>query len=284
MKVSPDVRLPALGFCIYCLPAKVSNDLTEEHIVPLSLGGNLILPDATCPSCRDITAAVTGYCCERIFKSLRVHQEFPSRRRRRPTELNVIAGSDPNVAPIRSVSVADHPGFLWLPVFTGAPGILIGSKPGDLFNAMAQIWTGTEAEERVAALKKQGFENALPYAEFELGKFTRLLAIIAHSYAMAHYRRLGDWRPLLIPLIKGADINAAYLIGGAVPPVDSMLPPIGPNSLHQLISDTKVVNNAEYIIVQIRLFSHLNPLPPIYTLVAGKIEGRREDPASNIPH
>jgi 5-methylcytosine-specific restriction endonuclease McrA len=47
-------RVKPARVCIYC---GRTDGLTEEHVVPFALGGNLIIPDASCPSCRDMTSA-----------------------------------------------------------------------------------------------------------------------------------------------------------------------------------------------------------------------------------
>jgi len=46
-------RIPTRGYCIYCGATGVR--LTDEHVVPLALGGVHILEDASCDTCADIT-------------------------------------------------------------------------------------------------------------------------------------------------------------------------------------------------------------------------------------
>lgn len=43
---------PPVGRCIYC--GTKEGDLTDEHIVPFALGGNMILPKASCIPCQRI--------------------------------------------------------------------------------------------------------------------------------------------------------------------------------------------------------------------------------------
>src|SRR3954447_14879910 len=46
---SPPRVYPPVGFCIYCGTRK--GDLRRENIIPFGLGGNLILPKASCRDC-----------------------------------------------------------------------------------------------------------------------------------------------------------------------------------------------------------------------------------------
>ena len=46
-------RIPTKGRCIYCGRADVR--LTDEHFLPLSLGGQHVIEKASCHSCADIT-------------------------------------------------------------------------------------------------------------------------------------------------------------------------------------------------------------------------------------
>ena len=52
-----DVFYPAVGRCIYCgatEPPLGARRFTDEHIIPLALGGNLILQEASCTDCAAI--------------------------------------------------------------------------------------------------------------------------------------------------------------------------------------------------------------------------------------
>jgi hypothetical protein len=46
-------RYPGFGRCIYCGAA---GNLKDEHIVPLSLGGNTMILKASCGACEKITS------------------------------------------------------------------------------------------------------------------------------------------------------------------------------------------------------------------------------------
>ena len=66
--------------CIYCYSKE--NKLTDEHIIPFSLGGLLILPKASCKACAKITAKFEGVFSRAIFGNLRMRYNLPTRRKK----------------------------------------------------------------------------------------------------------------------------------------------------------------------------------------------------------
>src|SRR6186713_2037472 len=86
---------PPVGKCIYCGTSK--GKLSDEHIVPLGLGGKTILPEASCSVCADITSAIEGHCQGRMLGPLRIGLNYPTRHKKRraktpPIQLEVVDG------------------------------------------------------------------------------------------------------------------------------------------------------------------------------------------------
>jgi 5-methylcytosine-specific restriction endonuclease McrA len=48
--------------CIYCGALVSDGKLGDEHIIPTSFGGNLILPRASCRNCERITTKIKDHC------------------------------------------------------------------------------------------------------------------------------------------------------------------------------------------------------------------------------
>jgi hypothetical protein len=86
-------RYEAVGRCIYC---DARADLSDEHIVPFGLGGNLILPRASCPTCSNITSRLERTVLTGPLRSVRVFRGIQSRRKHRgaPTLLPLQAKID----------------------------------------------------------------------------------------------------------------------------------------------------------------------------------------------
>lgn len=85
----PEIFYPAIGQCIYCGATELKSGarrFTDEHIIPLVLGGNLVLPQASCPDC----AALINQQIETpvLFQELgylRIKRNFPSRSKKSGT-------------------------------------------------------------------------------------------------------------------------------------------------------------------------------------------------------
>lgn len=154
----------------------------------------------------------------------------------------------------------DYP-FFYLAYKFPEPGILVPRDPAE--NVNFEAWLGyDEASFRKHTPKdKDGFQ----IAPMDVPSFCRLLAKIAHSYAVAE---LGSaaFRPLLRRLIRGRTaIQALHWVGGEmeIPAV-----PTEP-ALHELRRDVRVVGGVRYLVVSVRLFSFFKT--PQYHIVVGEI-------------
>lgn len=63
--------------CIYCGDTKSS--LGKEHIIPLCLYGTIVLPRSSCKECEKITSKIEREAAEKLFHSIRLIHNFPSR-------------------------------------------------------------------------------------------------------------------------------------------------------------------------------------------------------------
>jgi hypothetical protein len=160
MRVSPTVYKPSAGCCIYCRRDDV--ELRDEHVMPLSLGGSMVIRMASCLDCAGETHAIEGHCAGQMFKALRAHQGFPTRRpKKRPTHLEILEGTTPHGAPMRLIPVSDAPGAFDLPEFE-PPGILLGREPLSTLRIIRHnIYTTTaDASVRQKNLVSSGLQGA----------------------------------------------------------------------------------------------------------------------------
>ncbi|MGE0742901.1 MAG: HNH endonuclease [Hyphomonadaceae bacterium] len=78
-------RLSPVDRCIYCL---ATDALTDEHIIPVSLGGLLILPKASCPRCQVVTTRFEQAVARHMYWPLRLRLGIEgSRKRKKPDAL-----------------------------------------------------------------------------------------------------------------------------------------------------------------------------------------------------
>jgi hypothetical protein len=121
-EVREATRFEPVGHCIYC---GSTSDLSEEHIIPFALGGNLILPESSCATCRDITSKIETKVLRGFMLPARTVAGFPTRHpRKRPTHFQLEAGRGGENL-LLSLEASEFPALLPLPVFPPA-GFLTG--------------------------------------------------------------------------------------------------------------------------------------------------------------
>ena len=72
-------KIPTKGRCIYCGKAGVK--LTDEHFLPLSLGGQHVIEKGSCLACADITKKFEQHVARDMWGDARNSYNAPSRRR-----------------------------------------------------------------------------------------------------------------------------------------------------------------------------------------------------------
>ena len=79
-------RIPSKGRCIYC--GKDDVKLTDEHFLPLALGGQHVIEKASCHACAVITSKFEQHVARDMWGDARNSYNATSRRRnRRPTHI-----------------------------------------------------------------------------------------------------------------------------------------------------------------------------------------------------
>jgi hypothetical protein len=249
-------RYPSVGRCIYCRSAGTSAaPLTDEHVIAYALAGNLVLPKASCVPCATITGRFEQTCIKQSFGLVRGKHGLPTRRKKeRRIYFPLHYGSNLSE---RRVHFSSHPFVVALPSFGSEPWLL-DSKPHG--NTTLLVVTDKAARRRAA----------LPVSYsmlMDFDAFYRMLAKIAHSFAVAEYG-IDSFIPFLIELIihgKGSRPTDYYIGSPPQPaPTDRASTPS-----HQLGIDFIGLQHGAWIgVVTIRLFAHLRA--PRYHVVVGE--------------
>ena len=193
-----------VGRCIYC--GAQDCDLGDEHIIPQALGGNLILPAASCRDCeREVGSKLEGRLTHKtdgMFAALRLRLEFKSKRPKdRPKSLPyaVISrdGLTRRTVDVPAKKVPRH----WLAfVTTTEPGIIAGRGRTD--PSLAAVYAMYNTQDFVGI--GQPGESVQLTGKGEGRDLARLMAKIAHSAAVAEYG-LDAFDPWLPNFILGKD-------------------------------------------------------------------------------
>jgi hypothetical protein len=262
----PPVVFSPVHRCIYC-PNDGSDGLGDEHIIPFALNGTQILPQASCHECERITSYLDGFIARSVFWHVRTSAGMQSRSGL-PDEFPVILKFEGGREEKVMVPSVIAPLTLVLPKFR-MPTLLSGAKPDGNFRFTYTTWmrTSTEFDEFVRA---RGAKSGEVEVSIKPQQFSRALAKIAHSYAVA---RLGlqGFTPLLVDLIHQRNVERAPELVGS----DTETPPASYGVLHEL----DLIPNPKFVIVRIRLFASSSAgetATPVYIIVAGeKTEGAR---------
>lgn len=124
---SPPERFAEVGVCIYC---GVTARLEDEHIIPFGLGGNAVLPAASCRACASITSRFEFDVLRGPMRPVRIALGVQSRRKHAgaPTQLPLRVRRGEQWETI-SLPYQDYPLVLEFFVF-GVPGCIDPSYGG----------------------------------------------------------------------------------------------------------------------------------------------------------
>ena len=248
-------KLPPFGKCVYCGIPTSETRLTDEHIVPLSLGGTNILQKASCASCAVVTSKLELHLARNIFGHYRVHANVATRHpKKRPTVLpaTIIVGKEP--AQDLEFAIEDHPYFTLLPVWK-TPGMLAGEKPSADFGAdeLHRFDFVPKHFRELLSLTESDSLNFKVPIKLDEDQFARALAKIAYCEAIGRYGLDGFERTTIIDFIFGKYPFAQHLVGGTTAVVP---PPMPKNIDHAIMLYETPIESKNYVVAAVRLFAN----------------------------
>jgi hypothetical protein len=274
-------KYPSFGECIYCGVSGADVDLTDEHIIPFSLGGNAVIVDGSCKDCARETTKIENEVARRVYWEFRAHVNSPTRRKKeRPSELPFsysIAGGEPQT---KTVSVSDHPFFTPMPIW-GLPGLFIGRPPTRQFEhhkAHVFYWIPPNIKETLGL--DDGVLAEIPFPEFRINheNFARAIAKIAYCEAVAQLGLHGFRRLVLPDLILGRYPCIPHFVGCSI---DEPPPPSDRRALHVTQVGFQQIGRMRLVFATVRLFANSgieDHGPPVYQVVVGAPRWERHAP------
>lgn len=264
-----ETKLPPVGECIYCRRRPPEVSLTDEHIIADGLGGDLILPSASCPECARTTGRVEQHMLRHVLQQPRGALGISSRKKRaKLTSLRVnIANEGEEAIPKDIPFHPDMPAFLILPTNDMNPGILRGAPQDEIWSGRISVSTQADFNER--GLKTMG-KGAFRFGfKMHAGVFGQLIAKTSHAFAVAHLG-IDGFKPFLADFVRAND-----------PPFDgyhlaSIITPQKTEYLHEITLGTAFAQKFTVVgialrpvyIVKWRLFGQLSS--PIFVAVVGE--------------
>ncbi|MDQ0423377.1 hypothetical protein J2045_004429 [Peteryoungia aggregata LMG 23059] len=202
--------LKAANFCIYC--GGMPERLTDEHVFPYALGGELVVPKSSCPKCAEKTSRLELFVLRRMFGKARAKLQMRSRRPdKRPKEHSITLIMADGSEIDRLVSIDDYPFHFTCPIYSPARA-LRGLLPNEGQVRKIGIWSTCD-EDQVHRLRLRygAADVSLHMTDLNSTVLCRFLAKIAHSYAFA--TEVQDYIPLTREFILGLDIDPNFLVG-----------------------------------------------------------------------
>jgi len=226
-----------LGRCMYCLATR--GPLTEEHLIPRSLGGRLTLRDAVCEPCRRSTGRLEQATLAREFAVPKTLLALKRRRARGqgPRRLPPVILQGDHTA--TTLTAADFPRTFPLPVFERA-GLLAGADrttaPPRAEALACTLALGTPIRRTVAATLPLADPTAYGYA------------IAKWGYALAVAERgldADDMQPLR-DLMLGRRDDVFAFVGN---------PPIGEPAARESLHEASMHQADGWLTLRLALFA-----------------------------
>jgi len=261
--------LGTIGRCIYC--GDTTRDLSDEHVLPLGLGGTWVLRKASCSTCQNITSRFELDVLRYTLLPVRAKVDLPTRHKKKgPAEFPLTIERGGKEIKI-DIPIDQYPAILALPRFK-LPAIIDKRSydRGIGLNGLYHILLGRKSLREVGReLNADSLTYTVTYRGFKGGfSFARLLAKIAYGLAVARF---------------GANvIDTAYVIPSILGKSDDVGKWVGTegesSSTTGCLHDARTFVENGDIYVRIRLFACLPGTCPVYLVVVGSVP---TDPSPN---
>jgi hypothetical protein len=251
--------------CIYCGKSADQVDLTDEHVIPLSLGGTRVLPKASCKKCAGRTSRVELHVAKGMWDYARVQLGLPSRRPKERPQFFEMQMPDQT---IQQIPIPDLPSTVVSFRFPPA-GILFDLPTNTTVGGQVVIShrSAPEADRRMREVSRQGKLRLNPKG-FGAVPFAQLLAKIAHSYAVGELGVAG-FVPMLGPVIL--ERNPEHILHWVG---SNTLDEPAAKALHEIgmTRQKQYAGGREFWMVRLRLFANMGA-PTHYVVVGEPLPG-----------
>lgn len=247
--------------CIYCGATNVQ--LTDEHIVPYSLGGLHVLRSASCLRCADMTKRFEQRVARDMWGDARTSFNAPTRRKRERKSHIVMPDPDDRSRGV-AVPANEYPaGFIFYKM--GKAGLLQGLPETVDLSATWQLVVIDDDKRRREFLERNPRKKLVLKFRHVPDAFGRLLAKIGYGQILTALDP-SDFRALCLPYITGDSSNQSFIVGGSL--ADQEPEPGNGYSLRTVAfgSPSRLM-----LVALIRLYA--NTHAPAYHVVVGDVAG-----------
>lgn len=264
MQILDGTRYPSVGKCIYC---GSTDDLTDEHVVPLGLSGTAVLPDASCTECAKITGKFEQHVLRGPMQQVRVFRDLKSRTKHRDApQAKEFQVSNANAeAETVTVGFAESPVVFSFPVFD-VPAFLKpdGYTKGIRMTGIATCAFGVRPEESL----KQFDAQTLSWQEnHRYDSFARMIAKIGYANAVGQALALGVKEPFpQLPAVASSILGKTEDIGLWVGTLSK--PPESHFGILHRVNLSTLTGQDEILVAEVQIFADSES--PSYGVILGK--------------
>jgi hypothetical protein len=252
----------AKNYCIYC--RKTNTRLTDEHVLPFSLGGTHVLAKASCDVCADVTKRFEQDVARELWGDARASYGAPTRRKKQRSTHKTLVDSSGRKSGL-VVPMDQYPAAFVFYTMHKA-GFLTGEGPTKDSSGTWQFVAMSDDARRDEFVKKYPDRLTIQFRHVP-HSFARLLAKIAYCQVLTALDA-ADFTPHCLDLIFGKEVSLSYLVGSR-----DVIPP--PSSFGYQLTSVQFGNSVRRIIgAEIRMFANCHT--PVYHVVVGEINGKEQ--------
>lgn len=249
--------LGTLKQCMYC--GSETSQRGNEHIIPSSLNGRLILRNASCEPCQRITSSFERDLARKTFHPMRVRFGLKTYHKdRQPASFALNFTFADGSRRTEMVSAHEFPTSLVFPVFT--PPSFLADTPSVGDRLLHHLEIRLDDDPAIdALLRKHGAVRAEATTLSTPASMARLVAKVAYGMVIAR-PELKLARPFVLPLILGQSADVTRYVGN----LDSERPAVR-RSLHQV----RILEINGHAVAFVQLFAAFGA--PEYTVIVGAL-------------
>ncbi len=246
------------GRCVYC--GVFSDSLTDEHIVPLSLGGHHVIRNASCTKCADITKKFEQKVARDLWGDARIAFDAPSRRKKeRPTHFKVSGET-------KEIAAQEYPaGFVFYKM--NKPGFIQGLSETEDVSSKWQLVMIDDDARRGNYFKKYGKYPTLQFRHVPQ-EFGRMIAKIGYGHILTAFHP-AEFSHICLPYILGNKSNVSFVVGGGEEDVKPT-----PDFGYSLSTECIIGKNLDRMLLIAKVRLYANTYSPEYSVVVGEFVGK----------
>lgn len=202
-------KITPLNECMYC---GAKGNLTDEHIIPYALWGDLVLPKSSCKSCAAVTSDIERKVLKGFMQDMRNVANAPSRRRKnRPKSVDRTLLTVEGKRFQKEFRLDETYSLLTVPIFTQA-SVFGGETLLKGINVIGheQIAFGVNLEQFLLKNNAQGIEGK---DSIDVVSFARLLAKIAYGMAIVNHGIFLREESPILPIILNQSSDVGLWVG-----------------------------------------------------------------------